>query len=145
MKTLDYLLAATLVCALIGCAKSTTPPAADAGHDHKLESLSVGIAQIKGYRDEVKAAFDAGKPSDCDGALHDVAHVLDALPSAGDVASMSAEDQEVVKTASKELFGLFMKIHDGFHGEANVETNAYDAVAADMDKAIETLSSKVAP
>lgn len=145
MKLFQAIVLASISCTLIGCTQTTTPsaPATSSGHDHQLESLAAGVEQLKGFRDDVKAAFDAGNPSDCDNALHEAAHVLEALPAAGDVSSMSAEDQEVIKAESKTLFSLFMKIHDGFHDGGEVETNAYEAVADEMNASLETLSSKI--
>jgi hypothetical protein len=148
MKILHAITTFALVATLLGCSSSssTYPVSGDVhadDHEHQLASLTVGVEQLTGFRDQIKSAFESGSPHDCDGALHEAVHVLEALPKAADVAAMTAEDQEIVNATAKELFGLLGKIHDGFHGASDVETNAYEAVAGDIDKALETLRSKI--
>jgi len=142
MKTTHLLVIVLATAGLLGCQQAATTTTEDA-HAHKHESLSVMVGQIKGFRDAVKNAFEAGTPNDCDGALHDASHVLEEVSHATDFAQLSAEDQGTAKASAKTLFDGFMKVHDGFHG-GEVDNAAYDSVKADMDTAIETLESLAA-
>ena len=62
---------------------------------------------------------------------------------------LGAEDMETVSTASKEMFDLFMKIHEGFHGAVETsddgsQENAYESVAENIDAALDQLTSLTA-
>lgn len=137
----------------LGCSQSSTvstPPPEP--HSHRPASLADGVATLHGLRDSVKAAFDAGKPNECDGALHEAAEILSVLPEvAKDEGKLAEDGLETVKTASKDLFDQFMKIHEGFHGHEEQpksgegEPNAYDAVADNINAALDQLSSLNAP
>jgi hypothetical protein len=135
-----------------GCTSSTPGAKADGednaeehhhDHGHRPESYTAALAQIKHARDEVKAAFDAGTPTECDDALHEVAKVLDVLPEVAAETDLPKEDWQVVNDQSQHLFDQFMKIHDGFHGDGK-QGASFDSVAEEINKAIETLESKVA-
>ena len=115
----------------------------DHDHGHRPDSYVAALNQIKHARDEVKAAFDAGTPKECDDALHILAEVLDVLPEVAAETDLPKEDWQIVKDQSKHLFDQFMKIHDGFHG-SGAEGASFDSVAEEINKAIETLESKIA-
>ena len=161
LSTLGTILSRRMACCLLcvalcllggGCTSSTPDAKADGGdqaeehhhdHGHRPKSYTAALDQIKHARDEVKAAFDAGTPNGCDDALHVVAEVLDVLPEVAAETDLSKEDWQVVKDQSQHLFDQFMKIHDGFHGDGK-EGASFDSVAEEINKAIETLESKVA-
>ena len=139
-----------LVClAAPGCTGSNSTAGGEDGHDHDHDhggrpaSYAAAIDQIRHARDEVKAAFDAGTPHACDDALHEVAEVLDILPVVAAETDLPKEEWQVVKDQSKALFGHFMKIHDGFHGESSKGVS-FDSVGSDIDEVIEVLASKIA-
>ena len=148
LTQLAVLLISTVVfVGVSGCADKTGVDEGGSAHahDHNLESLASGVEQLKSFQAEIKAAFDAGQPGDCDTALHEAAELLNVLPKAEDVSALSAESQEIVKTQAKKLFDLLMKIHDaGFHGAGDVAGNAYEDVAAEITAAIQELEH-VAP
>ena len=140
MKSKTLFLLALATCMMCGCQQETSTTKDTHGHKH--EKLSVMVDQIKGFRDSVKTAFEAGTPGDCDGALHDAAHVLEEVSHATDFGELSAEDQASAKTCTKTLFDSFMKIHDGFHG-GEADATAYDGVKDAMEAEIATLESLV--
>lgn len=114
-------------------------------------TFNAGVNRLHELRDSVKAAFDAGDPHACDGALHEAADILSALPQiAFDEGTLGAEGVATVQTSSKNLFDQFMKIHHGFHGDEEAaapdesQPNAYDAVASQMDTALAALKGLVA-
>ena len=116
----------------------------DHDHSHHAESYTAALASIKQARDEVKQAFDAGEPHQCDEALHQVAELLLGLPEIAAETDLPKEDWQVVKEQSKVLFDAFMKIHDGFHGDEKQPGASYESVAETVNGAIEALESKIA-
>lgn len=121
-----------------GCSKPT-PPAVTA----PKTTYSQGIEQLKTHCDAIKAAFDAGTPRDSDTAMHDAFHLLNELPKFEGIAAMSAEDQASVGQGCKDLLAALTQIHDSFHGEGDVGTDGYEAVADQISAGLELLSSKV--
>lgn len=149
------MLGIVLLCLLgSGCSPSTTSAQGEGGeqaeehhhhdHGHRPKSYVSAIHQIKQARDEIKAAFDAGTPNECDNALHEVAEVLDVLPEVAAETDLPKEEWQIVKDQSKHLFDQFMKIHDGFHGGGSGEQTSFDSVADAINTSIETLESKIA-
>ena len=149
-RTTCFVLLLGLACLLgVGCTDSSTATKSGGeeehhhhDHGHRPASYNAALAQIKHARDEVKAAFDAGTPNECDDALHDVAEVLGVLPEVAAETDLPKEDWQVVKDQSKVLFDQFMKIHDGFHGDSS-QGASFESVAAEINAAIEVLESKV--
>ena len=148
--TLGVLLAALAT----GCTSSSDDTTATAStgdnsedhhhdHGHRPESYTAALHQIEDACKEIKAAFDAGTPQECDEALHVVSEVLDVLPEVAAETDMPKDDWQIVKDQSQHLFDQFMKIHDGFHGDGK-EGVSYDSVAGEIDTALEALQSKIA-
>ena len=154
-RTAFCTLGVALLCLLAsGCSPTSTAAKTEGGeqaeehhhhdHGHRPKSYVAALDQIKHARDEIKAAFDAGTPNECDNALHEVAEVLEALPEVAAETDLPKEDWQVVKDQSRHLFDQFMRIHDGFHGESSSEGTSFDSVADEINTSIETLESKIA-
>lgn len=155
MTTVGHVLGCMLIGLVVGCTSSSTPTAAsgesgkeeehhhDHDHGHRPESYAAALDQIKHARDEVKSAFDAGTPHECDNALHVLAEVLPVLPEVAAETDMGKEDWQVVKEQSKVVFDQFMGIHDGFHGDGQ-QGASFDSVAEPINAAIAVLESKIA-
>lgn len=128
--------------ASLGCGSgATTDPEVASPNVFALESVAVGVAQLKALNASIKAAFDAGTPHECDGALHEASEIVNALPQAATDEGFTAEGVETVSKNAKNLFDHYMKIHEGFHGggEDTSETNSYESVADGIDAAIAEL------
>lgn len=126
--------------------KPVEPESTTAVVSHRPDSVASGVAQLVKIRDSIKAAFDAGTPHECDGALHEASEILLVLPEVATDEGMSAEQLEIVTTNSKKMFDQFMEIHEGFHSHGtDSEPNAasYDNVAADVNAALEALAATV--
>ena len=151
MKSFSLATAFCLLVMLIGCTSSQqtqTPPKDDGledHHPHDIESLDACVKELSGYRDEIKAAFDAGKPNDCDHALHESIHVLNAIPDSEPYSNLSAESKESVKAAIAELAEALQSIHDGAHGGGGIADDAYSSVADKIQGALDKITQAVAP
>ena len=129
----------------LGCGQ---PPSTSAGSGAKARPATVAesVAELQQLRDQIKAAFDAGTPHDCDGALHDAADILSALPKlALDEGALDEGAMETLKTASTTLFDQLMKIHEGFHGptaaDDGSDENVYEQLSEDINGALDQLAS----
>lgn len=135
-----------LLCAFVlaGCSQPAPPAPVKPAIEPVVSSFADGVTKLVSIRDEVKAAFDSGNPHDCDGAIHTAAEILHVLPNiAMDEGQLDGEAMETVKTASKQLFDQYMKLHHGFHGEHKHEEEeaGYAAVSDSIEEAMTKLQS----
>ena len=110
---------------LLGCTNEvptkTAMPAAVA------VSFVDGVAKLEDAKDEIKSAFEAGTPHECDGALHTAADIVKALPElAISEGRFNGEQMKTVDTASGELFKQFALLHEGFHPKPGHDHGAHD-------------------
>ena len=135
-----FLLVLVVIAIFVGCS-AKPEPTAPAAVGFQLESVAAGITKLKELNGTIKAAFDAGTPHECDGALHEAAEIVQALSTQAGTEEFS--DQKTVDENAKALFDAYMAIHEGFHGHggAETETTAYDTVAEKIDSAIAALEA----
>jgi len=135
-----------------GCGSPSQPAANSGGsatesHDHAHDhaapaSLADAVAQIKTHLTTVKDAFAAGKPDDCDDALHELAEILEQVPDVAAKEKLPEADVAAIKTASSALMDALMKIHDGFH-DANAKGSTYDDVKSVLEEQLAALEAKL--
>jgi hypothetical protein len=126
----------------LGCQNTTTKPSAGTGSVDHPETYAAAVTQIKQYRDQIRDAFAAGTPEQCDEALHHAAHVLEHVPDLA-IADLKEVDVAAVKSASVELTELLAKIHEGFHG--NQPEATFEELSDKINAAIAALEAKVTP
>ena len=144
-----FLFTATILS--VGC---SAKPAATSDSDLKpialkLASISEGVTKLQELNGTIKAAFDAGTPHECDGALHEAVEIVNALSTTARDEGLSADGLETVNTNAKMLFDSFMQIHEGFHSHGDdhshesegTEKNAYEQVADSITEALTALGS----
>ena len=104
----------------------------------------VEFVQARGRADFVEALlhFKAGKLFLRHEPLHDVGHLLDALPALADKAGLDAAQKDAVKGAKEQLFDHFGKVDEMMHGEKGAK---YEDVATKIDEAVATLAGLSAP
>ena len=116
----------------------------DHGHDHDEhghahpESLAEALTQVEELYAEMKAAFAEDDLEKADGPLHEIGHVLEALPELAAKESLPEADQEQIKTAAEALLDRYGEVDERIHGG---EGKSYDDVAAQVDEAIATLKA----
>lgn len=136
-----FLIRALTMCALTmlsitisGCDAPKPAVKADAGHDHghDHEELAIGnfsesVGTLRKFHDEIKTAFEAGKPEDAHEALHEIGHVLEALEQ--QATGVAPDKVEGAKAAVKALFDGYIKIDKSLHEGTEIK---YSDLSADL-------------
>ena len=130
---------------LVGCSKAEAPkaPAADPDDvaiteaDVKLPAnYAEAVSQIKGYRDTIRAAIEAGTPSRAHRSLDELDIVLNKLPSIAKDSGIPNDQWETINTAAQELRNSFNELHSAIDAKREPD---YKAVAEPIDQAIAKL------
>ncbi len=133
---------------MLGCGKTEAPKAPEAAavdpHDVPITEADVKIPatytaalpQIKGYRDTIREAIEAGTPSHAHRSLDELDIVLDKLPSIAKDSGVPKEQWETVNTTARELRNLFDQLHSAIDDKREPD---YEAVAEPIDQAIARL------
>lgn len=139
---------------LAGCGGAdATPPNSAAGqhdHDHSshgedrghvhAESYAEALTQVEKLQAEVKAAFSADELSKADGPVHEIGHLLEALPDLARKESLSELDRQQVENSAGALMDRFGELDERIHGGSSAG-KAYDEVASSIAEAMATLKS----
>lgn len=144
----------SLVAFTLGCGKTEMPkPSAPTGDaaapttdnedvaiteaDVKIPATyAEALPQIKGYRDTIQTAIEAGTPGKAHRPLDELDIVLKKLPSIAKDSGVPTEQWETVNTSAQELRKQFNKVHSSI--DAKLKPN-YEAVAEPIDQAIAKL------
>lgn len=117
------------------------------GHDHahgehaeESKTYAEAVEKVEAARDTIRDSLAAGEKDKADGALHELGHVLEAVPGLAKESALSVEDQEAVKKDVEELFDLFGKLDEQIHGNLEV---TYDAFAEKIDGAVTRLHERI--
>lgn len=142
---MEYRLCSILLAALlVGCGKSapTGPDTATSDSDDvaiteadvKLPAtFDESLPQIKGYRDTIRTAIEAGTPGKAHRSLDELDIVLGKLPSIAKDSGVPKEQWEAVNTAAQDLRNLFNQVHSAIDEKREPD---YKAVAEPIDQAI---------
>ncbi|MCA9266192.1 MAG: hypothetical protein KDA60_20170 [Planctomycetales bacterium] len=109
-----------------------------AGHGHDTDFVGA-VKIMQECRDEIKAAFDAGKPDECDSYVHLGAKRAKELAHLAEDGGCSTEQVSAVETSARQVFDCLEKIHVGFHDDG--EGAAFADVAESMDNALADLQA----
>lgn len=135
----------SLLAFALGCGKTETPKAAETENDDvaiteadvKLPATYAdALPQIKGYRDTIRAAIEAGTPGKAHRALDELDIVLDKLPEIAKRSGVPAEKWEAINTSARELRDLFNQVHSAIDAKREPD---YKAVAEPIDQSIAKL------
>ncbi len=142
-RALGLCAVAALPIVLAGCdapkPAATTQKADDHGHSHDeppMANYGESVGSLRKFHDQIKTAFEAGKPEDAHDALHEIGHVLEALEK--QVATLPADKQEAGKAAVKALFDGYTKIDKSMHGGDEVK---YADLGEDLSKNVAALEA----
>lgn len=144
------LLAGVALAAAIEMTHSHDGHSADHAHAHggesdRPKSFAEAVTLITERGDEVAEAFQGGNPDAGHDALHELGHLLVALPELIDEADMATEDQDAAKQAGKELFASYDKLDRLMHGKNADEKKAvamYAEVQDSIASSLQVLRSK---
>lgn len=127
-----------------GCSESsnsdTASPAvehAHNGHDHGPESLKDAVAELTSTRDAIRDAFAKNDQDAAHDPLHEVGHVLGAIPELAKKEKVSVKDQNAIEKAVNDLMDAFGRVDKTMHGQ---EGSTYSEESATIDAAVEALS-----
>lgn len=139
---------AILVCAtallLFGCTETQKEPVQPAAsgtvdeHDQPAD-YAAAVAALQGHYEKIKVAFESGSPDDAHEPLHEIGHVLEAIPDLA-TAELAADQAEKVNQAKAELFEAYGQVDDAMH---KGETPDYAAVAEKIDTNIAVIEKAV--
>lgn len=135
--------------ALIGCGSSEarSPVAVVDEHDHHHTShddshehtpsgsLANLVTKVEELSATIQDAFKAGDPEKGHGPLHEIGHVLEALPEIAAKESLASAQQEQLKAAVDSLMDSFGALDERLHGSGN-DGKSFDEVAAQIEAAM---------
>ena len=107
------------------------PPAAD---------FREGIEKLTSMRDTMRDAFAAKDIDKAHGPLHEVGHLLEALPGLFEKEVADEASRAAVRKEVDELFDQFGKVDAKLHGEKGAD---YADVSRQIDEALERLRARV--
>lgn len=96
------------------------------------------VQRIKGYRDSIRSAVEAGSPAKAHRPLDELDIVLNKLPSIARDSGVPKDKWESVNTTAHELRDLFNQVHSAIDEK---RTPDYDAVAEPIEQALGQLES----
>lgn len=153
MCSLRYLLSLVPSLALLvgsGCDESTntntdTDTTATSGehahvhdeHKHGPESLKGAIAELDSMRNTIRDAFAKNDQDGAHGPLHEVGHVLEAIPELAKKEKVSADNQAAIEKAVNSLMDAFGRVDKTMHGQ---EGSTYKEESATIDATLQILS-----
>ena len=143
MPRLAALLLAVLApMAILGCTQEepalpNLPPVEDEidAHEHP-ETFAEAMEQLNTYKTQIETAYQADDPDSAHDALHEIGHVLEALPELASQVTEDAAQRESVQQASDQLLDAYGKLDGAMHGGEEV---TYESVQADIDAGFATL------
>jgi len=135
------------VVAALGCGKAELPTAAAPAADHEdvpiteadvrmPSTYAEALPQIKGYRDAIRTAIEAGKPGKAHRALDELDIVLHKLPSIAKDSGIAIEQWETINLTARELRDSFNQLHSAIDDNRPPD---YKAVAEPIDQSISRL------
>ncbi len=113
----------TSVAAFPGCDSNSQVAKTDHDHEHghshdhaSNRTLAEAYKSLEASQATIKAAFEADKPDDAHGALHDVAHTIEEMEMTAQKVLKSDEAKATAKTTLKSLFDAYGALDEVMHG-----------------------------
>ena len=106
-------------------------------HDHGPKSLKDATATLESMRDTIRDAFARNDQDTAHDPLHEVGHVLEAIPELAKKEKVSADNQAAIETAVNSLMEAFGRVDKTMHGQ---EGSTYSEESAAIDATLESLS-----
>ncbi len=99
-------------------------------------TLAEAITSIKKQGSEIMDAFKAGQPDDVHHQLHQIGHLIEALPELGKQAALSEAEIKRVEEATEKLTNAFGALDESLHGK---QTKSLDDVELEVQWAMNLL------
>jgi hypothetical protein len=140
----------------LGCGQVENGPVAEdadvhAGHDHGdegqhahgidlPEDLPSAVEALRKCYQEIKDAFESGKPDDAHEPLHHVGELLGATTKLATKAELDEQDEETVTNALGEMFEAYGRIDSSMHAgqtpDYAAESETLDSVMAKLEEVL---------
>ena len=107
------------------------------GHGHGPESLSDALNELTTMRNSIRDAFAKNDQDAAHDPLHEVGHVLEAIPELAKKENAAAENRAAIEKSVNDLMDAFGRVDKTMHGQ---EGSTYSEESATIDAALEALS-----
>lgn len=141
----------SLSCSLFfaaGCSEDSqqkpiaTVPGQDHGHDHghehehTYESVKDAVDELVALRNSIRDAFAKNDEEAAHDPLHEIGHVLEAIPAQARKDKLADDKVAAVESACNTLMDAFGAVDKTMHGQ---EGSKYSDVSAKIDAAVDEL------
>lgn len=115
-------------------------PGQDHGHDHEhehtYESVKDAVEELIALRNTIRDAFAKNDGDAAHDPLHEIGHVLEAIPAQAKKDKIGDDKVAIVETACNTLMDAFGAVDKTMHGQ---EGSSYSEVSAKIDAAVDEL------
>lgn len=109
-------------------------------HDHDVEepgTLEEAVAELEELASQIVQAWEDDVPESAHDALHEIGHVLEAIPAlAAQRAEIQSADRDDITEHVESLFDVFGALDDTLHGG---ESTPYSDVQPEIQASLEFL------
>ena len=138
-----------------GCGDTSSPtsgetaqspdPGSEGSHAHDEDAgmpqdFASSVAAIKDCYEQIKVAFESGKPDDAHGPLHVMRDLIETAPKLVQAAGLAEEDEKAANQALGVMNEAYSSIDEAAHAG---ETPDYTSKSEDLDKSISELEGVV--
>lgn len=120
------------------------------GHDHPHEhsmgeqTFQSAVKSLREIEQKIRTAMESDKAGDAHDPLHEVGHLLEALPDLAADSELTESDWNDVKQQVEKLLKAFGDIDDAFHTKNGDREGAYEAVKDSIAAGVSALEEKAA-
>lgn len=107
------------------------------GHDHSHDSLSDAVEELTTLRNQIRDAFGKNDPDAAHDPLHEVGHILEAIPDLAKKEGLAEEKRKIIETATETLMTAFGAVDKTMHGQ---EGSSYSEESARIDESLAALT-----
>ncbi len=105
-------------------------------HEHTYESVKDAVEELVALRNTIRDAFGKNDPDGAHDPLHEVGHILEAIPEQANKDNLGAEKVAAIKASCDVLMDAFGAVDKTMHGQ---EGSSYSEVSAKIDAAVAEL------
>lgn len=105
-------------------------------HEHTYESVNDAVEELVALRNTIRDAFAKNDPDGAHDPLHEIGHVLEAIPEQANKDNLGAEKVAAMKASCDILMDAFGAVDKTMHGQ---EGSSYSEVSSKIDAAVAEL------